>query len=428
MEDRLQIIDLLQQVIDKTIRYDKKMQNFIKDKLFKENNMMKGETQQLLNGDLYQIEDNKLLCLLMIAIHDLFPERSKKRKYDVSNYFTEEEIEEAISADYTPRENPIDFPIKIHNVLQVGEQDFITVLPFKFLYDLKNKNILNYNTRVKKFVNKKSVQAISELLRTGRYRPDTLTLNVVKDSSDISNSEIEYDSKTNTLIINRSIIELIDGFQRFQGSKMAYIENKNIEINWQVAIKWYDDKSVHDFMSQMVQYNKVDKGRASFLVQAKKSDLLVNELVNDSELKGIVSTSSKIPINSGEIVSYSILSDTIDELFIFNTITEMDESLNFFKRFFNALVSSYPEAFSTDVKRVKKLSLINSNSVFAGYIVLCKRFMDSDKDVGELKKVLDNIDFNKSNPMWESLGILKGGVVTPSARKNFKKFFQSLEL
>jgi hypothetical protein len=98
--------------------------------------------------------------------------------------------------------------------------------------------------------------------------------------------------------------------------------------------------------------------------------------------------------------------------------------------FFNYIIGSYPEVFINNVTEYRKNTIMNDNNMFAGYIVLAKRLQENNIKYNKIKNILDNIDFNRNNPLWEELEILNNGSITNTnkTRRNLINYFKQLPI
>ena len=152
-----------------------------------------------------------------------------------------------------------------------------------------------------------------------------------------------------------------------------------------------------------------DKSRANGVIQLLKSE---------SELRGRISSrKGRVNAESGELVNYLTLSNAIDRNFKMKTKPEEYEVAGYLAQFFEYLFGLYPEEFG-DVKNRTKQSLIYYNKMFAGYVALAAKMQKENIEIRELAPFMKKIDFSRSNPIWEKLGIVDdNGVITKNAKE-----------
>lgn len=385
--------------------------------------------------------DLRLLCLLTEEVY----KESKDQRVKVTDYFTDVEIRSSrtYDANLEIEHDLLSLPLTLKNVLMIDSENYITALDIKFIRKMMLSKLLRYNfdtQRQAKYVrrqgsiekvanvNPRSVREIKERLLNNTLSPTTITFNALVGTSD-SGNEIIYDSKKMELTITEgTFIDIIDGFHRISGALEALDVNPDIEFKFQVAIKNYNTTTAQQHIAEVATVNEINKTHIEALKAARHSDGVVRQLQRNSDLKGRVSQTGHINLLNNEIVSYKILADTIDEEFEMKTKKDEMDVAEYLADFFNYLLGSYPEAFITDYNRISKESLINSNVMFAGYVVLARRMQKEDIKLSQLTKILEAIDFNRKNDMWEKLGVLKNNSVTSNAKRRIKDYFRTIEL
>lgn len=437
LQDRRDLESNIQKVLNQ-IKHDRNIVNEIKDRMYQSFGVLHGQTQKIIIGETPIEElDLRLLCLFTLALYDT----TNELIINPYQFFTEKEIKIAKRADFKPEENEIKLPLVIENVLQVGPEDYITVMPISFLVKLYNSNLLEYNFETQRNakvvrkkdrivqepnINKKSVKEIANLVKNNAYLPDTITLNVLAGSSD-EDEELVYDPAQRKLVIKSGEIDILDGFHRLNGFVNAMAEGCP-EMNIQVAIKNYSTRKAQKYVGQINTINKMDVSHLKALKAERYSDFVVKELMSESDLRGKVSQTSRPSRLQGHIVSYAVLADTIDEEFKLESKKDAMDLSGYLIKFFDYLIGSFPDAFLNNIEQVREHSLINNNVTFAGYIVLARRMKEKKIPISDLPSILEKIDFSKSNPMWEEVGVLENGRISRKARQNMKKFFEKLEI
>jgi hypothetical protein len=432
----------LEQHLDNTIKnhkHERDVVNSVKDGL-SEYGLLEGETQKIFMG-VIPIErlDKNLLTLFSSEIYEI----TKEPSINPINYFTPDEIKKAIvESSYTPVKEDKSFPIVIDDVIEISPQDYIAKIKMSDIVKLYNNGLIDYDFRaqrnariIKKGIasyripnlDKSSVRQIRDKILNGTYFPDLITLNLILGSND-DGDELSYNPEKKKLYIKGGSMHILDGFHRLNGFVGAMLEDKNIELDIPVMIKNYDIDSAAKFYGQINTINVPDEGHVKALKSERYSDLVVRQLMTKSDLKGRVSQSTHINDTDNQIVTYSMLSDTIDEVFELNSNRDTILLVKYLGEFFDFLIGSYEQAFITNTKDVRKESLINHNVMFSGFIVLAQRFKENNVPVEKVIDIIDRIDFSKENNLWEELGVLNNGTVTRMAKKQIKKFFYDINL
>jgi hypothetical protein len=182
------------------------------------------------------------------------------------------------------------------------------------------------------------------------------------------------------------------------------------------------------YVAQVNTVNKLDKARLQSLKHERYSDDVVKEMIIDSDIKDRIAVKSRPSLLAGEVVSYSLFTETIDQIFKIESKKEARDLGRFLGRFFDELIGSFPEEFINNIIDINKISLINHNTTFAGYLILAKRFKDEDIKLNSLESIIKSIDFSKSNTSWEQIGVLDRGRLTKNAKENIMKFFKNINL
>lgn len=384
--------------------------------------------------------DTRVLYLLTDILH--------KETQDLSiypeDYFTEIDKKESLKySGELETEDIISLPLAIDNATIVGNGVYMATLPIRIINKLLQQQLLSYNFDVQreaKFERRKnevvkiatlninSVKEISQHLLDGTLVPTVLTFNAATRTSD-SGDELIYDNKKTQLTITKgTVIDIIDGYHRCKGIQLALSKNPDLDFNFPIMFTNYSIKKAQQYLGQIAKANPISKTRILELSQSRLSDSVVQQLKDESDLKGKVSQTARIHSLNKELVTYNVLSDTIDEQFKMETKADAMDVGDYLVDFFNYLIGIYPEEFISNIEETRNLSLINENSMFAGYIVLARRMFEDGKKVKELRQVLNKIDFSKDNNLWEELNILSDKKLTTNARKNIVNFFKELEL
>jgi hypothetical protein len=347
------------------------------------------------------------------------------------------------------KEDELDFPLTFNNATVVGNGAYMVTMSIQTINKLMDNNLIYYNfetQREAKFVkrkdkiiieptlNKNSVKEITEHLLNGTLVPTVLVFNAeTRTSTDSSGEELIFDSKKLELTVTKSTrVSITDGFHRITAISNALQSNPNLEFNFAVLITNYSTKKAQQYMAQISKSNVVSKTRIQELEANRFSDNVVQQLREESELKGRISQTNRIHSLNRELCSYNVLADTIDEEFKMETKIDSLDVGDYLVSFFDYLISSHPEEFLHDVEKTRKVSLINENSFFVGYIVLARRMFESGIKAKEVVNIIKDIDFSRNeNPLWKQLGIIddKGNLTeTNKARKAIKKYFETMEI
>jgi hypothetical protein len=93
------------------------------------------------------------------------------------------------------------------------------------------------------------------------------------------------------------------------------------------------------------------------------------------------------------------------------------------------LFEYYEDEFVSNFKETKNKSMLVENLTFAGLIILASNMRKKDISPSKVKKYIEDIDFSKSNKLWQSLDILDSKKrLTRNAKAGIEKLFSELEL
>ncbi|OPH61802.1 hypothetical protein BC351_00750 [Paenibacillus ferrarius] len=402
--DRIELENELIEVLNK-IKHNRKDISKIDEKLFVNNRVALGTISDLTKGGLQELNkiDETLLCIVANAVCDV----SGEIRISPINYYTPEEIDYALNNEYFNGETSEILPITLENVLMAKTDEYITVIKITDLVHWKNEGLIIYDyesQRSAKYVrkqngviptpdlNKQHVKEISEHQLNGTYIVDTITLNIYSDEI----TALNYNNKTKTLKINKGArISITDGFHRLEASVLTVKNDPETEEVFQVAIKSFDTDKAQKTFGQYNTYHPVSKERVQSLKKEKFGDYVVEKLKYKSDLKGKVSTEKRLSTLANHLTTTSILSEAIDHQFKMESQKDVIEVSEYLEKFFNYLIGSFKDEFVLNQNKYRETSFINNQYVFAGYVVLARRFRDENIPIIKLEEVIKNINFSK---------------------------------
>jgi hypothetical protein len=382
----------------------------------------------------------------------LFSEQIFAKTGDLSvnpeDYFTKAEFDDArqFSGTVERMENQIEFPITIPNVTVVGNSAYMATVDIQTIDKLIGNGLLDYNydlqreatyRRVKNEVKKEptlvmsNVKEISQHLLEGTLVPTVLVWNAAVRTSE-TGTELSYNSNTLELTIEKgTALFIVDGYHRCKASQNALQSNPELHFNFGVLITNYSTKKAQQYQAQLAKATPISKTRIQELEANRLSDTVVQQLKEESDLKGRISQTNRIHSLNKEIVTYNVLSDVIDEEFKMETRADAADVGDYLTEYFNILIGDHQEAFLTNIEETRKTTLINDNNFFIGYVVLARRLFEANLRAREIRKYIRNIDFSRDNKDWISLGILdenKNLTETNKLRKAIKKYFENIDI
>ncbi|MEX0598972.1 MAG: DNA sulfur modification protein DndB [Candidatus Paceibacterota bacterium] len=436
-KDKNELIELLQEEIKKTKNEKQRMNKVVNG--ISEYGLTSGHVFSIFNN-LDEIKDADIRVLALIT-EQLYIAGSSA--LNPNNFFTEKEIKQAKLYDSKfeeINEDHLEFPITIDNVIMIDDENYVTTMNINLINELYGSGLIEYNTdtqreshytkRRDKIIEKpklykESVKQISERLLEGTLSSTTITFNALAGSSD-EGDEIHYNAKKMQLTINKGTeLDILDGFHRLTGSRNALLTNPEIDHTFIVSIKNYNVSGAQKHLAEISKINSIDKTHIQALEQSRYSDVVVKQLQRDSDLKGRISKTGKIHKINNEIVSYSILSDIIDEEFNIKNKREALEIAGYLTDLFDYILGRFHDRFNNYYHD----DLISSNVMFAGYIVLAKIAKEENYSLKDVGDAIENIDFNRSNSMWREKGVLNGdNVISSDAKKRVKELFRNIKI
>ncbi|MED4883159.1 DNA sulfur modification protein DndB [Bacillus smithii] len=428
----------------KEVRKKRRTVHDIKKHLVDKYDVLAGTIQLCLNdpSHLKNLDPRVLMLLteqiyLKTGIQELNPEK----------YFTEAEIKK--SKQYSGKlqlENEIEFPYTIDNVIMIEEDAFVAKLSAQEIAKLLKSRHLNYNFDIQRESVKtqrhgkiiqeaklvmENVLEIKEHLKNNTLVPTFLVFNAAVRTSD-TGDELVYDASKMQLTITKGTrLDIVDGYHRCKACELAVTENPEIDFEFGVLFTNYTDNRAKQYQAQLAKATPISRTRQKELEGSRNADLVVKELKIDSDLKDKISQTHQPRITVGELVSYNILADTIEEQFKMKTRADVYDVADYLKEFFNTLIGTYTDEFVNNVQETRKNSLINENITFIGYIVLARRMFEKGIKARNVIRYIADIDFRKDNPMWEEIGVLVAGNINDNvkkARKVIKEFFENISI
>jgi DNA-sulfur modification-associated len=441
LQDRRILEDNLSEAIG-LIKHDKEKVDQIKSALM-EYKLRPGITQKIFNNPQEELPeiDLRLMYLITKEVYS----KSGKMNIRPEDYFTEFDIKNSkiYNAEVYEEDISMSFPITIDNVLMIDDENYLTVMDIKFIRSLMVNKLLRYNfdtQRDAKYVRRKEstervanvymphVKEITKRLLQQDLSPTTLTFNALVGTAD-EGDELTYDAKKQQLTINKGVfLDILDGFHRISGFMNALDQYPDLDFTFQVAIKNYNLAQAQRHIAEINTYYKMNQSHKVYLEQTRYSDNVVKHLNRFSDLKGRISTGDHTHSLNDELVTSKTLSDTIDEVFKMSSKKDAQIVGEYLSDFFDYLLGTYKEEFVTNVEETREKSIINANSMFAGYIIIAKKMLDQNIKISKISSILGNIDFSRDNILWTKLGIIEDGIVSKQARKHIKNYFNKYEI
>jgi hypothetical protein len=331
------------------------------------------------------------------------------------------------------------------NVNQIGEKEYQTVIDGQELAQMWRDGIITYNpeiqrgTKVKRgkdntetevaVYSKANVKKIYTSMLSGQYFTDMITLNVLEDG----NEKIELDDEGN-LNVNGEI-NISDGQHRIRALTMILEGNEkgNIafdltELKFPVKITNYDIQTAQQQFHQFSQGLKISRSRSEYFNQTGLANIVVRELMKNSDLAGRVEVvRNSIPKrDERNIVTFATLVNAIDLVYKdLETRIQAIELSKYLSEFFNELINLIPELHNYEKRaQSKETSLVGENFMFYGYVAISKVLRDKE-NWKEYLPLVNKLDLSKGSKQWYG-DVIKGGkergysiINTNDSRKKF---------
>lgn len=318
----------------------------------------------------------------------------------VDEYFTSAEKSALQSYQYETQE--IKFPIRF-KMIPISSDSWIGPITAKELIALYQQQLINYNANTQRAlkyvfrhgkssykieVNKTAVQQIAELLKSGQYIPNTLTLNIPLDEE---GNDFYYSTVTSELVINRiNKFDILDGYHRLLAIFQVENSNSDFDYSMELRVTNYDENKAKQFIFQEDQKTKMKKIDSDAYNIYSHASRVINKLNTDplSGIQGMISM-------NGEYISQSELNHIVHCLW-FNKINQQEgrkiipDVCRCLISAFNALTESNPDYLAKKWSYKELLSVgYYAYQLFNGssYLDLGKRIvkliqsMNEDSDI-----------------------------------------------
>lgn len=421
--DRLDYEKLLTERTPSLRRKHKKL-DLIKDNLV-EYGFMPGKLQEVLNNpeERLSLLSDEELYLLGKQMWLYLESEDDKDKIDPDKFFTDKEKRDAESYSGAVTDKSVDFPIIKENVEYMGDDTYQMSIHVSELKKWLDAMIIDYNFNIQReaeivIIDGKKVkkpkryqknidEMVDKLLKGTLKRRSQIALNARIRTAENNKDELEYNPTTRQLIINEgTILDILDGYHRTQAVQIALEMNPNIDFTFSLAITNHSDQKAMQIQAEIANEMKISEARKQAISIESYTNTVISELNSRSELSGKIGEGTMLRPARQEIVSYKTLTYALENNFDIKNKPQAYDIADYLVDFFDTLIGTNSDIFNKGFKKEKDGTLLNYPSMFAGYIVLAARFMDENISARDIRKVINKIDFNRSNPLWQELDIL----------------------
>lgn len=378
-------------------------------------------------------EDVRFLFLFTYALKKVLDEKTDI-KISLEDYFTKVEIEKW--SDYreeNKKENI--YPIIFEDVTQLGDRIWQTALTAQQLHKLDAENLLIYNFKTQRNpkitvagekinMDVRKVEEIKERLLKGEQYPDQIRLNILNTGE----SRPVYNIRNRTLILNEDcIINIFDGYHRKTANTLALEINPSLNFTWSVLITHFSEKQAHDFMTQIDKQKPIKKEYIQQMDYTKPENLVIEAIIDDklSELAKVMKDDDNYIRLNKALTKKSIIATAIKENYgeQLNISTNIRAVARWIVEFTDYLMGLYVDEFINNPYEIKKTSVINHKNMFYGYIALSAKLQNNRQWKELLKRKMESIDFNITNPLWKDLGMLNNSDANKALRNKLYNLF-----
>ncbi len=336
------------------------------------------------------------------------------------------------------------------NVNQIGEKEYQTVIDGQELAEMWRDGVITYNpeiqrgTKVKRgkdntetevaVYSKANVKKIYSSMLSGQYFTDMITLNVLEDG----NEEVELDDEGNLNVSGE--INISDGQHRIRALSMILEGNEKgntafdlTELKVPVKITNYDVQTAQQQFHQFSQGLKISSSRAEYFNRSGLANIIVRELMKNSDLAGRVEVvRNSIPKNDERhIVTFATLVNAIQLVYEdLETRVQAIELSKYLAEFFNELINLIPELHNYEKRaQSKETSLTGENFMFYGYVAISKVLREKE-NWKEYLPLVNELDLSKGSKQWYGDVIKRGkekGYTIVNNNESRKTFANKIE-
>jgi hypothetical protein len=381
--------------------------------------------------------DARLLYLFAEQIY----QKTGDQSINPEEFFTDTEIKASKSysgKSYIKEESK--FPLHFNHALECSRDSWIIMMDINTIVDLFNSRKLHWNPDAQREATKtvvngeimevatiyqENINEMVQLLKENKLERTQLILNCVLGTG--IDEEVIYDNNTHELVVKDCMIDIIDGMHRISSASIALSQNPSIDFQFEVKILNVTVPRAAQYLSQTSKGQKISEVKRRSMSKETNADIIVNDLLTKSVLKGKIS--KKEGLSTNDVVTYNTLVSSIEKYFNLDRKIDTVEVSEYLQEFFEMLFEYYQNEFIENFQEIKKKSMLVENLTFAGYIILASRMREQDISPSKIKKYIENIPFDKDDGLWQELDILDSKKrLTRNAKAGIEKYFSELEL
>lgn len=352
----------------------------------------------------------------------------------INDWLTKQDIKKLRTyKKVNPLDKTLTFPLVLDDVLPMGDDKYIAIVPRRLIGELYNNGLIQYNPelqreakRVKQKdtiiltmnLNMKNVDGITKQALENDLIETTLYYNCQPFTGD-DDEELSYDKRSRKLTIHKgTVVDILDGAHRTVGIYNAYTKKPDLEGVMPICFSNLTIEQAQRHQVDIAKATPISKGRIQELKSSRKADEVVKQLKVTSELKNRITSSEKIKYSLGEMVSYLTLSNAIDKYFKLNTrfdaLTVAEDINQYITYLFGYY---YSEEMTQD-------NLLFTNKMFVGHMYLAAKMKENGVSYSKLKDYLDKVDFSRRSDIWKEHEVIVNNVISRKAETGIIEVFE----
>ena len=354
------------------------------------------------------------LGVLTLAVYKI----TNKEKLNPENWFEEGKVNQIEKYTQPANKKILEYPLVFKPVLQLDHNRWRYVGTMEEVINLYESDMITYNFNTQRDaklyrvkgefqkrpnVNYESVKQITDELVEGKYIPDEISFNLLKDGTDA----IIYNEDDMSLTILDGELNIIDGYHNSIAIMSA--KEKGISgVKYPIQFFNYDEAKAGQFIDQKNKQNKIESNHLAAMNMSELENTVARELNESavSDFRGKIATDRAYINNGLALTMYLIMTETIKKLWNLKSRRDSRMLAEYLIDFFNELFGIYPEEFNSNIKNSKRYTNINHESIFIFYLVLAKELQGRENWRELLEKTITALDFSKDNEDWGDVGFM----------------------
>ncbi|WP_019420064.1 DNA sulfur modification protein DndB [Paenibacillus sp. OSY-SE] len=390
--------------------------------------------EMLANYEVIHSLSEEELCVLTLALYEV----TGNEQAAPAHFYSKREIAKAAKYERQSKDD-ITLPYTMEGVIAAPSgRDFVTMLSYQEIRRLWNSKVITYNLQAQRLsknkllkdgtitekpdINLKSVKNITRLMLEGKYKADTLLINILVDGHD----RVAYEAGSLT-VYEGTTVNLIDGMHRVQAILNVLEEEPDYEGIMNVAIKYYPLSEAQFLLGQINTVNRFDKTLVKHYMAESIGSQVAKDLMLLPELKKRISIKTSIDKKMDYLTNFAVLSESIDHIFEPQNNKDRYDITEVLKKFFGYLIPAFEAEFVTNMQETAKKSWINHHNTFVGFIVVAKKLYDTygkDYPVDEIVRIIGSIDLSRDGSPFDELMTTQGKVNSNKVKRQIKQFFE----